>query len=170
MAKQQYVTFAWLINSKIQSFIYAKPLEAIREGLVRVAQENCNMQSGTHPSFVYKDQFYNPTATIPEVRKLRLLPKFRPVVDEINQEEIAIHAEMKAIGAYIVKTLNMSRSVNDYFRLFPETLHDVLRQNTAQDRSFMLNRVTDEQVEQYKEENKHFFETIRNRLTINLIT
>lgn len=170
MAKEQYVTFAWLLKSRIIEFIYGKPFASLHLRLTKIAEDNCNMQSGSHPSFVYKDEFYNPNKTVPGVAKLRLLGKFKPMMAELLQEKADLEAEQQVIIAYVLQTLNMSRSVNDYFRLFPETLHDILRQAAPEQQSFMLNRVTDEQVEQYKKENQQFFEIIRNRLTINLIT
>lgn len=161
-----------LIKVALEDFMYLAVNRSFKERLLAILQRNTVDCVYPHQSFSYKGVYYSFELVAPRFKTQKLLPEFHPAMDELLTEQKRIeYTEKPYIFGFFNKVLNASNSINDYYRLLPECVHDPIRTVVqVTDLISYHTELSDEQVEQFQLEHQSWILQLKSRMVLDLIT
>jgi predicted nucleotidyltransferase len=121
--------FKFTVAEMLEDFIYGKIKQHWEKELTSIIDENNKIHGKLESvGFWYKTDIYLKPGFISTVEAKKLSPKLYESMDEyLNQKKTIENNEKVYVMGYIVKSLNLSNNVNDYFELLPEVIHEHLK-------------------------------------------
>jgi hypothetical protein len=111
------------IRISIESVLYSPFHRQQQKEIEKLIIQNCRAQRTPHLSFLYKNELYSMDPGAPPLRKTRLLPQFRGVMDELLAEQRRLEEEKPFVIGFITAVLNASNAPGDWLKIFPESMH-----------------------------------------------
>ena len=157
------------IKDMLLDSLYKPVRKHFNERLENLINRNVVLVGASHKSFVYKGKLYTCDSTPPPRRSIRLHPTLKDEVEKYLQELNHLNTtELPYVLGFITHVLNSSNDFCDYFRLFPEALHDPLRKlvSTCTCRA---KKLSEDAVKSIKENNEKAIQIIKERMVLNLL-
>lgn len=158
------------IKEALYSFLYEPAQRQFKTKLDTLIIRNALLGGYSHKSFTYKGKFYTCDNTSPPRKMNRLVPQLVPAMNEFIKELKHLNEiELPYTLGYINQVLNASQDPQDYLRLLPAAVHRPLKQLTLTC-PCKARHLTEEDVLNLQEKNKHSIDLIKQRMVKNLIT
>lgn len=158
------------IKDSIYLFLYGNMESHYEKRLMSLIVHNSTILKNGQYAFIYKGEKYGRTEKDKCVRPLNRLHKsLHSEMDEYLMELNHLNAyEIPYVMNYINQVLNSTDSFQDYYRLFPESMHQPLRE-IAQKCPCSIAILPDSRVTEIRDGNTQSIDLIRKRLTQNLL-
>lgn len=161
-AKQQ-------IKNAIYEFLYAPVTKRFKERLQTIVERNAMLVGSPHMHFMHRGVLYNCDVN-PLPRKLNRL--HLSLHDVMNAYLRDLHdvenKEAPYVTSYLNQMLNASNYLEDYLRLFPEVIHDPVRQFIASC-PCKGHALPEEAVDMLQKKNQPIIDMIKRRMVTNLL-
>src|SRR4030095_9987488 len=157
------------IKDALYAFLYEPVQKQFKSRIDILITRNTLLGGYSHKSFIHKGVLYNSDSTPPPLKKNRLLPQLRVLMDEYLKDlEFLNSHELPYVLGFINQVLNASNDLKDYLRLLPESVHYPIEQLMATCPCKTV-QLTEERVVQLKEKNKKPINLMKQRLVNNLL-
>lgn len=157
------------IKDALYQHLYAPIQKQFKQRLDNIVTQNTVALGVGHASFLYKGTVYV-AEDLPVPRKMnRLLPKYVPVMEEyLNDLKQLNENELPYVLGFITQVLNASNDLQDYLRVFPNTLHRPIEDliNSCPCRA---KRLSEETIENLQYKNKIAIQLTKQRMVTNLL-
>lgn len=158
------------IKDAIYEHLYGPALEKFQKRLEELINKNTSLYKNTQPCFKYKGEVYTrePGKMVPRPTNWldqSLYGEMEAYLSEVREME---EDELPYVMGYLNKVLNASDSFQDYYKLFPEAIHPVLRklEESCPCRNDLLDIKT---IEKIRNSNVIAIRRIKRRMTLNLL-
>lgn len=160
-------------KQQLKDALYAVLYDPVQRQFQRrkeaIIGQNTLLGQYAHNSFAYKGTLYSADQNKPPRKANRLLPQMVPAMEAYLGELKALNEqEVPYVLGYINQVLNASNDFDDYLRLLPESLHNVIRQFQASCPCHNHN-LPEETVQEFRQRNAASLNLMRQRMAINLI-
>lgn len=116
-----------LIKDTLYDFLYTPVVNQFQRRLDVLIVKNTLLGGYSHKSFNYKGVLYSCDSGSPPRKWNRLLSQLKPQMDEYLQDLNQLNEhELPFVIGFINQVLNASSDIQDYLKLFPESLHQPL--------------------------------------------
>jgi hypothetical protein len=116
-----------LIKDTLYDFLYTPVVNQFQRRLDVLIVKNTLLGGYSHKSFNYKGVLYSCDSGSPPRKWNRLLSQLKPQMDEYLQDLNQLNEhELPFVIGFINQVLNASNDIQDYLKLFPESLHQPL--------------------------------------------
>ena len=157
------------IKDKLYAYIYA-PIEThLQKQLDSIIQKNSVLIGASHNSFMYKGNYYACDTTNPPSRMNTLIKQLHPAMDDYLKEQKKLNnTELPYVLGFINQVLNASDDLQDYLRVFPDSIHKPLEQiiNSCPCRN---KHLSEEDVITLQNKNKASIDLMKQRMFTNLL-
>lgn len=162
------------IRDKLREGLYAGVERRYNEDLNTIIDRNCLLMGYKEESFTFRNTPHHKVGARTYMPGQRLHPDLHAAMDKLLADRKKIKDEEEPyIMGFFTKALNKSSSIQDFFLMFPDYLHDSLNMFATQEwresSSWCPRELSDEQIEAFKEEHEPWLEKLRNRLMIDLL-
>lgn len=158
------------IRDAIYDHLYGPAEEKFQRRLEQLIKQNTSIYRNTQPCFKYKGEVYTlePGKIVPRPTNWldqSLYADMEAYLSDVNEMK---EDELPYVMGYLNKVLNASDSFQDYYKLFPEAIHPVLRklENSCPCRNDLLD---DKTIEKIRNSNVIAIRRIKRRMTLNLL-
>lgn len=157
------------IKDALFDFLYTPIQQAFKNRLDTLIFRNTVMGGYGHKSFMYKGVFYNIDPAPPALKKNRLMPQLRTVMDEYIKELNELNEkELPYVLGFINQVLNSSDDLEDYLLLLPESVHHPVQQ-TISSCPCRHSKLTSDRILQIQAQNVESISLMKKRQVMNLI-
>ena len=157
------------IKDLLYAYLYTPIDNQFKNWLNSIISRNTIDIKGTHRSFIYRGVVYSSEETQPPRKMNRLLEKYHPLMDEYL---VALrnlnNNELPQVLGFITQVLNSSNDLQDYLRVFPESMHRPI-QDLINSCPCGAKHLSEETILQLQEKNKLSIKLIKERLVTNLL-
>lgn len=158
------------IRQELHEELYGPINRELENELASIIRKNSIACGNDQQCFKYKGEVYaqNTIKLIPRPVNW-LKPQFFTDMESYLDEKNTLEKdELPYVIGYINQVLNSSDSFQDYYKLFPDSIHHVLKRIQAQCpcRNDTLKL---EQIDRIQRQNIHSVNLMRKRLTINVL-
>lgn len=161
------------IKDKVFHFIYDPVYANFQKQLDTIIRKNAQLWVNRQEYMRYRNKIHATSAVGPAgpyPRKINLChPGVRPQmrdylreVDRLNQQEIPY------VLGFITQVLNASNSLQDYFKVFPESVHQPIR-DLVHRCNCRTHSLTKAQVTELQEKNQVPLSLMKQRMVLNLL-
>lgn len=159
-----------LIKTKIYEFLYAPVDRDFDKRLRTIITKNSLLHGNDQQWLAYKGEYYQFDEAKARPRPVnRLKPELKPVMDEYLADIKKLNEyELPYVLGFITQVLNSSNSVQDYFKVFPESTHKPI-QALIHRCACKSAALTPELVEKLTEQNAVPIELMKKRMVLNLL-
>jgi len=158
------------IKDTLYEYMYGPALRHYKQRINKIILANCRLINSAYESFNYKGTLYVTDAKLALPRKAnRLHPSLVPEMEAYLAEIKRLNdVELPYVLGYITRVLNSSNHLQDYLKLFPDSLHPPIKQiiNSCPCRS---TGMPDAEVRDWQETHQELIDLIKQRLVLNLI-
>lgn len=156
------------IREAILTYLYAPTVLQRTRRLEELAIKNALVGGFSHKSFVYRGEVYNADTTHPPLRRIQLLPEFRPLIDEwlADKAEIEAHEE-PMISGMLSRILTSCFDARDVVKILPDTFAQPVREHMMA--LVSDKRLSSDKIEALRAENEHPIQLMRERMVLNLL-
>ena len=158
------------LKDAILLYLYEPLKKSFDRKLKGIIQRNSTILNSPYDSFFYRGKLYvaNINSVLP--RKMnRLAPQLVDEMETYLKEEKELNsAELPYVTGFIIQVLNSSNYLQDYLRIFPESLHPPIEKLIASC-GCQTTQLSPERVEQLKAQNAQPIAMIKQRLVLNLL-
>ena len=172
MVQAFHSEFKASLIAKILYKIYTPAEKLLSKEEENIAQQNIKIKkytSNTYWSFLYRGVSFCNSPNTSYTSMLGTLhsslyntaKKHIVEVQEIKNEKLDTHAYLRRVGNY-------SGSLKDFYILFPHVLHEYLPKSSSDFHE--KTTLTNNEILNFKTENQQYSNTIKERITKNLIT
>ena len=129
-AESGLATLKLQMRSEIYAYLYTRPFKELTAELDNIILHNMRFQ-GSHDAWIsYKGVRYSDSNLL--VHPPRLLPRLhkslQPRMDAYLKDTDEVKAESEHVEACLTVVLNASKSLQDYYKMLPSSLHGPLKQ------------------------------------------
>ena len=157
------------IKDALYAFLYEPVTRQFKTRLDTLITRNAVMGGFSHKHFTYKGVLYNAEATMPPLKKNRLVPALRVLMDEYLADLARLNEnEHPFVLGFINQVLNASSDLADYLRVLPESVHSPLQSLLATCPCRSTSRPEDK-AEQLRLKNQVAIDLLKKRLVANLL-
>ncbi|WP_289101022.1 hypothetical protein [uncultured Marinobacter sp.] len=159
-----------LIKDRLYEHLYAPVKESFNQRLKTIIVKNSVLHGNDQQWLSYKGEYYAIDQTQPRPRPMnRLHKELTSVMNEyVNDLEYLNQQELPYVLGFINNVLNSSNSLQDYFRIFPESIHGPLK-DVADRCACKENRLAPETVKEIQQKNQIPIELMKKRMVLNLL-
>ena len=159
-----------IIKNAMFNFLY-QPLEVSTNKRLKTLIIKNSLLHGNNQHWVsYRNKEYATDSTKVRPRAMnRLKAELRPLMDEYLEDLVEINTvERPYVLGFINQTLNASSSLQDYLKIFPESMHKPLKHfiDTCGSR---VGKLEPEMVASIKQRNQIPIELMKKRMVLNLL-
>lgn len=158
------------IKEELYNYIYGPVQKAFRKRLDEIIHYNTLKLGNGYRSFVHRNELYqmDPPDPLPP-RMNRLHPSLSDEMNEYLRELEEINdKEIPYVIGFLTNVLNSSNSIQDYFSLFPDVIHQPLKQ-TIKTCPCTNGQLTAEDMNSILVRNTRAIELMKKRMMLNLI-
>lgn len=113
-----------LIKDTLYDFLYTPVVNQFQRRLDVLIVKNALLGGYSHKSFNYKGVFYSCDSGSPPRKGNRLSSQLKPHMDEyLHDLQQLNEKELPFVVGFINQVLNVSSDIQDYLKLFPESVH-----------------------------------------------
>jgi hypothetical protein len=157
------------IKNALYEYLYGPVKKQLESTVESIVIRNTLMGGYDHRHFVYKGVLYNCEATMPPLRKNRLLPALRDSMEEYLRElDTLNNKELPFVLNFLSQVLNSSSDIGDYMKVLPESIHPPLNSLMATC-PCRGNSLDPERAAQMVKKNEEIIHMIKRRLVTNLL-
>ena len=158
-----------VIKDTLYEFLYLPIEKQFKNRLEVLIVRNTLLGGYSHKSFNYKGVLYNCDNGPPPRKWNRLVPQLKPTMDEYLFELNQLNEkELPFVIGFINQVLNASNNLQDYLRIFPESIHQPLKKLiTAW--PYQTKQLTDEKIAELREKNQEPINMMKVRMATNLL-
>lgn len=158
------------IRDAIYDHLYGPAEAKFQQILKDLIHRNTAIYRNTQPCFKYKGEVYTlePGKMIPRPTNWLDQSLYGEMEAYLSDRKEMQDDELPYVMGYLNKVLNASDSFQDYYKLFPEAIHPVLRKLEASCpcRNDLLD---DKTIEKIRNSNVIAIRRIKRRMTLNLL-
>lgn len=116
------------IKDAIFDSLYGPVHASFDAALRKIVQRNTAISKSTHNSMYYRGKIYNFESTPPPAQFINEChPSLRKEMDEhLNEVKRLNDFEIPYVVGFITRVLNSTHSLQDYLRIFPESVHEAI--------------------------------------------
>lgn len=157
------------IKDMLYSFLYEPVQRQFKQRLDTLILQNAQLIGASHPSFMYKGEYYSTDNSRPPKRMNQLSSQLKPQMDEYLKDLKALNEyELPYVMGFINQVLNSTNELHDYLKVFPNSVHQPI-ENLIATCPCRAKSLTPENVEELQRKNAVPIQLIKKRLMINLI-
>jgi len=158
------------IKELLYHYLYDPIEKKLDEEIKALVIANAKALKSSQRGFVYRNHWYTTEPDKPAPRrKDRLIPALKSRMDEYLAEVTTLNTqELPYVMGFINQVLNSSDDLQDYFQVFPESLHEPL-QTMIGSCPCRMTRLAPETAQEMRERNAHPIQLIQSRLVLNLL-
>lgn len=159
-----------MIKEHIFDFLYKPVNKDFDRRLKTIIVKNANLHGNDQAWISYRGEYYTFDENQKRVRPVnRLKPELQTLMDEYLEDKSRLDdKEIPYTLGFIVHVLNASNSIQDYFRLFPESMHKPLKDLLAKC-ACREERLKQETIDDIKRRNSIPIELMKKRMVLNLL-
>ncbi len=159
-----------MIRDQIFDFLYKPVNKDFARRLKTIIVKNANLHGNDQAYISYRGEYYTFDETQKRRRPVnRLKPELQTLMDEYLEDLTRLNdKEIPYTLGFIIQVLNSSNSIQDYFRLFPESMHKPLKELLARC-ACREERLKQETVDDIKRRNSISIELMKKRMVLNLL-
>jgi len=159
-----------MIKDKIFDFLYAPVNKDFAKRLKTIIIKNSTLHGNGQLWLSYKGEYYHTGEEQRRPRPVnRLKPELKVLMDEYLEDLARLNdKELPYVLGFINQVLNSSNSLQDYFKIFPESMHKPIKQ-LLEKCACREQRLHDEMVEDLKRKNSIPIELMKKRMVLNLL-
>lgn len=158
------------IKDALYSYLYGPAEEKFQQTIKELIHRNTAIYKNTQPCFKYKGEVYTlePTQMVPRPTNWLDQSLYGEMEAYLTDVKDLKDNELPYVLGYLNKVLNASDSFQDYYQLFPEALHSILRklEESCPCRNDLLDQKT---IEKIRNSNVIAIRRIKRRMTLNLL-
>lgn len=160
-----------LIKNKIYQHLYLPVRSHFDKRLHTIITKNSLMLGNGQEWVSYRGDSYAINEDAPAPRPMnRLRPEMKPAMDDYLKDLGKLNnTELPYVLGFINQVLNSSNSLQDYFKVLPESVHQPIRDMVAAC-ACKHPKLTPEQVQELLSKNQLPIELMKQRMVLNLIT
>lgn len=158
-----------LIKDTLYDFLYRPVENQFKSRLEVLIVRNTLLGGYSHKSFNYKGVHYSCDSGSPSRKWNRLLPQLKPAMDEYLFEIKQLNEkELPFVIGFINQVLNASNDLQDYMRIFPESIHQPLEKLIATC-PCQSRQLSDVKIVELRERNAASINMMKQRMVTNLL-
>ena len=159
-----------MIKDSLYEHLYGPVKNQYRSRLATIIDRNCILIGNAYKSFIYKGTTYkaNENDVLPrQSNRLReqLHPEMDLYIEELNQLN---DYELPYVLGYINNMLNSSTSLQDYFKVLPESMHKPI-QDLVPTCGCRAQHLSDKAINDMRIRNTKSIELMKQRMVLNLL-
>ena len=157
------------IKDMLYNFLYAPVQRKFKKDLNQIINRNTDVSGYSHRSFTYKGNFYCNDTNTPPRKMNRLHPKMYPEMDKyLGDLKKLNETELPYVIGFITTVLNTSNDLQDYLRIFPDSIHRPIEKLIATC-PCRANKLTAFDVECIQKKHATSISLLKERMVINLL-
>lgn len=157
------------IFNSLRDLLYTPITNQMKSKLQDIILRNTLINKYSHKSFTYKNEFYSDDATPPPRIMNRLHPSLVSDMENYLKEWKALNQEeIFYVMGFISQGLNASNNLQDYLKIFPEPLHQRLRQFSNYP-SYCDTHLSQQKIQMIRDKNEKAISLIKQRMVLNLL-
>jgi hypothetical protein len=158
------------LKAQVYEYLYGPVELKNRQRIKELVFANSKALASSQEGFMYKGNWYSLNASrIPPRIKNRLISSLQPAMDEhltaVNR--LYDHEKPYVLG-FVSRVLNASGSIDDYLRVFPESMHPPLKE-VADAYPAAPSVITESAVASLQADNETAITLMKSRLILNLL-
>ena len=158
------------IQQRLQALLYTPVEINFQARLNTLIMRNTLLGGYRHKSFVYKGHVYSSDVEPPPLRQNRLIPQLKADMEEYLRDLESLNKEeLPYVMGYITNVLNSSNSIADYLQLFPEAVHQPIRE-LAKSCPCQQKSLSDTAIAEILQKNAKGIDLMKQRMTLNLLS
>jgi len=159
-----------MIKEQLYTFLYAPVKADFKQRLKAIINKNSILHGNAQQWLSYKGEYYAIDETLARPRPMnRLKPELESVMgDYVTDLNYLNQTELPYVLGFIVNALNASNSLQDYFRIFPASIHEPLKE-IAERCACREQRLSLEALEYIRARNEVPIELMKKRMVLNLL-
>lgn len=159
-----------MIKDHLYDFLYAPVVKDFKTRLKTIITRNSILHGNDQEWVAYKGEYYGMDDHSKQTKPVnRLKVELRPLMDEYLKDlEYLNKTELPYVLGFINQVLNSSNSVQDYFRIFPESTHRPIK-NLIEKCGCRTEHLEDGVVIKLKKSNEVPIELMKKRMVLNLL-
>lgn len=159
-----------VIKNEIYQFLYSPVDKEFAKRLKTIIVKNSLLHGNDQDWVSYKGEYYSASSDSMRPRPInRLKPELKPHMDEYLADVQRINnEEMPYVLGFITQVLNSSNSIQDYFKIFPESTHKPIRELVKRC-GCRKESLEDDQVAKIQRRNEIPIELMKKRMVLNLL-
>lgn len=157
------------IKDILYAFLYAPVQKKFKTRLDTLITRNTSLTGASHNSFIYKDNLYSCDAGKLPRKLTRLVSQLHPQMDEYLKDQKTLNdIEISYVVGFITTVLNASNDLQDYLRVFPESVHRPIEQLIASC-PCRNKKLTEFDVSCMQKKHQTTIDLIKQRMVLNLL-
>lgn len=159
-----------LIKTKIYEFLYAPVDKDFAKRLRTIITKNSLLNGNGQEWVSFKGVYYSFEGTVTRPRPVnRLKPELKPIMSDYLEDlqQLNDH-ELPYVLGFINQVLNSSNSIQDYFKVFPESTHRPI-QELIDKCGCRSDHLDADSIAKMTERNAVPIELMKKRMVLNLL-
>ena len=159
-----------LIKDTLYAFLYVPVEEHFQKRLDTLIKKNSALYGNTQQRMLFGDDTYEASNAGNYVRPVNFTHlEIRPLMKDYVQDLVKLNSqEMPYVMGFINQVLNSSNSLKDYFKVFPESVHQPI-QDLMDKYSCRNETLNEKTIELLKEKNQISIDLMKTRMVKNLL-
>ena len=160
----------YIIKEELLSFIYKPVREHYVNRLKKIIARNSDIHKTNNGCFWYRGEIYKAEENIVMPRKAdQLHESLRPEMDQyISDLDHLQNYELPHVQNFLNQILNATSSFQDYYAIFPESMHQPLK-NLVNTDPCHSHHLDSQQIHNLYKQNLHPIELLKQRMVRNLL-
>jgi len=159
-----------LIKDTLYEYLYTPVEEHFQKRLDALIQKNAQLYSNTQRRMLFGEDTYEASNAGAYVTPVNFThPEIKPMMKDFVADRTKLNTkELPYVMGFINQVLNSSNSLKDYFKVFPESVHEPIQELV--DKCSCRNETLNEQaIERLKQQNEIPIDLMKTRMVKNLL-
>lgn len=159
-----------MIKDRLYEYLYGQLMNHYRGRLATIIDRNCILLGNAYKSFVYKGTTYKANEKDPVPRRAnRLCEQLHADMDNYIEElNYLNNYERPYVLGYLNNMLNSSTSLQDYFKILPESMHKPI-EDLIPTCGCRAQHLSEKAIHDMRIRNTKSIELMKQRMVLNLL-